>query len=287
MGWKVCCFNSSFRDNFVKIAVTGASGFIGTYVLNELNKRDVEIIAISRADRNNSSPKLKNVQWIKFDISNPPKDCFKVIGKPDSLINLAWGGLPNYDSNHHIDEELPSQYNFLSSLIYEGLDSLINVGTCFEYGMQSGALSANDRTSPDNQYAIAKDTLHNRIREFTKLYPIKFIWARLFYIYGIGQAEGSLYPSLRSAIERGDKIFKMSGGKQIRDFLPVEEVATALVDLVFNKEAKDIVNICSGKPISVRELVEQWMKENNWKIELALGEYPYPDYEPHAFWGLK
>ena len=33
--------------------------------------------------------------------------------------------------------------------------------------------------------------------------------------------------------------------------------------------------------------LEQWMKENDWKIELALGEYEYPDYEPHAFWGVK
>ena len=45
------------------------------------------------------------------------------------------------------------------------------------------------------------------------------------------------------------------------------------------------VNICSGKPISVRRLVEQWLDENNYKIELNLGHYPYPDYEPMAFWG--
>ena len=271
----------------MKVVVTGASGFIGTYVLTELNKKDVEIIAISRTQKNNTLLKLQNVNWINLDIAKPPKDCFNFIGRPDCLINLAWDGLPNYRSDHHINKELPSQYNFLSNLIYDGLDSLISVGTCFEYGMQSGELSVNHSTNPDNEYAIAKDTLHNKIRELSKLYPIKFIWARLFYIYGVGQAENSLYPSLRRAIERGDKTFKMSSGMQVRDFLPVEEVASAIVDLVFNKEVEEVVNICSGKPISVIELVEKWLKENDWEIELALGEYKYPDYEPYAFWGLK
>ncbi|MEE8617691.1 MAG: hypothetical protein V3S86_00280 [Nitrosomonadaceae bacterium] len=44
-------------------------------------------------------------------------------------------------------------------------------------------------------------------------------------------------------------------------------------------------NIYSGEPVSVRKLVERWLHENNWKIELNLGHYPYPDYEPMAFWG--
>ena len=41
----------------------------------------------------------------------------------------------------------------------------------------------------------------------------------------------------------------------------------------------------SGKPISVRKLVEGWINENHWNINLNLGHYPYPDYEPLAFWG--
>ena len=47
------------------------------------------------------------------------------------------------------------------------------------------------------------------------------------------------------------------------------------------------MNICSGAPISIRRLVEEWIKNNNWDIELNLGYYPYPDYEPMSFWGDK
>jgi nucleoside-diphosphate-sugar epimerase len=46
-----------------------------------------------------------------------------------------------------------------------------------------------------------------------------------------------------------------------------------------------IVNVCSGRPISVRRLVEDWILEHGWRIRPDYGRYPYPDYEPIAFWG--
>ncbi len=77
----------------------------------------------------------------------------------------------------------------------------------------------------------------------------------------------------------------MSGGEQLRDYLPVTDVAKYIVSLAL--QGKDIgnVNICSGKPVSVLKLVEDLIVENDWRIKLNLGHYPYPDYEPMAFWG--
>jgi dTDP-6-deoxy-L-talose 4-dehydrogenase (NAD+) len=77
----------------------------------------------------------------------------------------------------------------------------------------------------------------------------------------------------------------MSGGEQLRDYLPVREVARRLVRLALTPRDLGPVNVCSGTPISVRRLVEGWIKEHGWKIELKLGALPYPDYEPMAFWG--
>jgi len=72
---------------------------------------------------------------------------------------------------------------------------------------------------------------------------------------------------------------------ELRDHLPITDVAKCLVSLAMGNRDNGIVNICSGKPISVRKLAEGWIKENGWSIELNLGHYPYPDYEPMAFWG--
>ena len=104
-------------------------------------------------------------------------------------------------------------------------------------------------------------------------------------MYGEGQNPNSLLPLLDKAIDRGDAVFNMSGGEQLRDYLPVTGVTERLVRLMEHPELSGIVNICNGVPISVRHLVENRIDERGANIKINLGHYPYPDYEPMAFWG--
>ena len=268
----------------MKIAVTGASGFIGRHVLAELNLYSAEIVAVTRNICANK-PILNRGRWVTMDIHHPPANAFEVLECPDILIHLAWQGLPHYKSLHHFDDELPYQYAFLKQLIEQGLPSVLVSGTCFEYGMQSGALSEDFETKPVNPYGFAKDTLRKQLQFFQDTSPFNLTWTRLFYLYGESQPATSLFPQLKKAAEQGLSEFNMSGGEQLRDYLPVTEVARKLLMLAFKQENYGLVNLCSGKPIAVRSLVEKWIKENNWNIELNLGYYPYPDYEPMAFWG--
>ena len=71
----------------------------------------------------------------------------------------------------------------------------------------------------------------------------------------------------------------------MRDYLPVTEVAKQLVRIAVSENDLGIVNVCSGVPVSVRHLVEGWIRDNNWNIKLNLGYFPYADYEPLEFWG--
>jgi dTDP-6-deoxy-L-talose 4-dehydrogenase (NAD+) len=87
-----------------------------------------------------------------------------------------------------------------------------------------------------------------------------------------------LLAQLDSAIYNRKSVFNISGGGQPRDYLPI-----AL--LIEHTECCGIFNCCSGKPISVRRLVEQRITEKGAKIAVNLGYYPYADYEPMAFWG--
>ncbi|HNY27449.1 MAG TPA: NAD(P)-dependent oxidoreductase [Candidatus Sumerlaeota bacterium] len=270
----------------MKIAVTGACGFIGRHVLADLKKHAVEVVAMLQnpAQLDLIGPGIKGVV---IDIETPPSNAFELLGAPDVLIHLAWGGLPNYNSLHHMEEELPNQYRFLSGLVRSGLASLVVAGTCFEYGMLSGPLCEALITQPNNPYGYAKDALRRQLEFLRNCTPFAFTWARLFYPYGDGQSEKSLLPQLKKAVQRGDSFFNMSGGEQLRDFIPVTDVATMLVTLALHRTDIGIVNICSGKPISVRTLVEGWIREYGWSIQLNLGYYPYPDYEPMAFWGCR
>jgi dTDP-6-deoxy-L-talose 4-dehydrogenase (NAD+) len=115
--------------------------------------------------------------------------------------------------------------------------------------------------------------------------PFELTWTRLFYMFGTGQSPSSLYAQFQKASARGDKSFAMSKGEQLRDFLPVEQMAAHLVNLTLKRSGQGVVNICSGKPTSVRSLVEGWISSREINMTLDLGKYPYPTHEPLAFWG--
>jgi nucleoside-diphosphate-sugar epimerase len=268
----------------MKVAVTGATGFIGRHVLSELVRHPVDVVAVVRRVSPTNAIR-SGIDTVQVDVDSPPEDAFGLMGTPDVLIHLAWGGLPNYRSLHHFEHELPSQYRFLSGLVRSGLSGLVVAGTCLEYGMQCGQLSEAKGAYPDNPYGFAKDALRRQLEYLRKSQPFALTWTRLFYLYGDGQTDSSLLPQLKLAVEQGHRVFNMSGGEQLRDYLSVIDVAKLLVILALNKADIGVLNLCSGKPISVRKLVEEWIEGNGWQIRLNLGHYAYPDYEPLAFWG--
>jgi nucleoside-diphosphate-sugar epimerase len=270
----------------MKVAVTGASGFLGAHVLQALRERaGLQLVTAGRGPL--PVERLQaGARHVCFDLGTvEPAQAFEQLGQPDVLIHLAWSGLPNYKSSHHLEQQLPQQYAFLSGLVRAGLRSLTCTGTCFEYGMQSGQLSEQMPTKPSNPYGLAKDTLHRQLELLCSEQPFALNWARLFYMYGEGQPAGSLYSQFKAAGARGEVSFGMSGGEQLRDFLPVQRVAELLVALALDAPGSGTVNVCSGRPISVRSLVEAWRGAYGWEMALDLGRHPYPDYEPMEFWG--
>jgi nucleoside-diphosphate-sugar epimerase len=267
----------------VKIAVSGATGFVGRHVLSALAGRsDADITALVR--RPTDVLPVGVVQAV-VDVTDAAADVFERAGRPDLLIHLAWGGLPNYRALHHFEDELPAHYQFLKNMVMGGLQSIVVTGTCYEYGMVDGELREDILSVPANPYAYAKAVLLKQLRFLKAERPFALTWARLFYMWGRGQASTSLYPLLQAAISRGDDRFPMSAGEQLRDYLPVERVAELLVELALRAPDAGVVNISSGTPISVRSLVERWIAERGSAIVPERGSYPYPDYEPMAFWG--
>jgi dTDP-6-deoxy-L-talose 4-dehydrogenase (NAD+) len=138
---------------------------------------------------------------------------------------------------------------------------------------------------PANPYGAAKDALRRALESLSETTPFDLRWLRLFYLYGPGQSPNSLYSQFQAAVARGDRRFDMSGGRQLRDFMQAADAAEAVVAATLAPATPGILNICSGAPTSVRDLVERWRAELGADIELNLGALGYPAYEPFEFWG--
>jgi dTDP-6-deoxy-L-talose 4-dehydrogenase (NAD+) len=271
----------------MRVLITGATGFIGNHIVNYFLKNyDFEVVATARdKDRARSFEWFDRVEFIPFDISKSDLESYKLFGKVDILIHLSWSGLPNYKDMFHIERNLYENYNFIKSMILGGVKNINVIGTCFEYGMKSGSLSEDLECKPSNPYGLAKDTLNRFLVELSKKESFGLKWIRLFYMYGDGQSKNSIISQLERAVRDGEKVFNMSGGEQLRDYLIVEKIAEYIVKISIQTKTFGNINCCSGEPISIRKFIENYIIDNNLDIELNLGYYPYPDYEPMAFWG--
>lgn len=271
-----------------RVLVTGATGFIGKHVMTSLVQKGVSVTASSTQSAQNTMQAWKgDVNFVQYDLTSYDDaiDYFQFFGKPDILIHLAWSGLSDFKDRKHIEEILPMHFCFLENMVRNGLQDLLVTGTCLEYGLKEGALTEDMSAEPVIAYAIAKDLLQQRLTDLQLQYRFTCKWVRLFYMFGKGQNPKSLLSQLQLALDKGEEVFNMSKGDQSRDYLPVKSVAEYIVRIALQTEVTGIINCCSGRPTTVINLVEEYLKRKNKTIKLNTGYYNYPDYEPMHFWG--
>lgn len=281
--------NSKNWENYgwrMRVLITGATGFVGRHVVNRLLASGHTITATARNEYfARAQPWFEHVEFIAHDLQRAAWHWEKS-ALPDVLIHLSWPGLPNYRDFFHIGKNLPADLHFLEAAVNAGVPHLIVAGTCLEYGMQNGPLEEEMETRPFTAYGFAKDALRKSLEILQQRSPFTLQWLRLFYMYGEGQNANSLLSQLDRALGEGRRSFEMSVGDQLRDYSSVETIARCFDWAATHPDMRGVVNCCSGKPISVLDLVNQHLEQCNGNIDLVRGHYPYPDYEPMAFWGV-
>lgn len=265
----------------MKILVTGANGYIGRHVVCELLDQGHEVTAcdvrLTEVD--------KRATLLEYNIlSGSYLNVYDELGSPDVCLHMAWrDGFVHNSSNHMGD--LSNHYKFICSLIDGGLKQLAVMGTMHEVGYYEGAIDEDTPCYPISSYGIAKDALRSSIQLYTKSHGCILQWVRAYYIVGDDLKSNSIFAKIRSAVLEGKTSFPFTSGKNKYDFIEIGELALQISAVITQKDVSGIINCCSGKPISLGERVEAFLKENNLDISLEYGVFPDRDYDSPCVYG--
>jgi nucleoside-diphosphate-sugar epimerase len=127
-------------------------------------------------------------------------------------------------------------------------------------------------------YGVSKHALHLMLEAISKESALSSAWGRIFYLYGPHEHPDRLVPSVVCSLLRGE-LARSTEGEQLRDYLHVEDVADALVTLLLS-DVRGAVNIASGFPIAVRDIILRIADILDRKDLIRLGALPTRAGEP-------
>jgi nucleoside-diphosphate-sugar epimerase len=264
-----------------QVLLTGATGFIGRQALLPLIARGFDVHCTYRTKKPDIISDEKNVTWHKIDLLNR-NDIEKLFDSvsPTYLLHLAWDVTPgSYLESTNNFNWLVSSLHLLHEFAESGGRRAVCAGTCFEYDLRYGYCTENvTPTVPSTYYGSCKHQLQSIGEKYADKTGFSFAWGRIFYPYGPDEYPTRLVPSVIKSLLNGE-IAQCTHGNQIRDFLHVADVADAFVTLL-DSEVKGNVNIGSGKPVSIKELVLQIGKNLGKENDIRLGALPARENEP-------
>ena len=230
------------------VLVTGASGFVGRSVLPLLVARGHEVHAVAR----NAPSGGQEVEWHTVDLlERGEADALLERVQPETLLHLAWQTSPGefWTSLDNLNW-VATSLDLIQSFAAAGGRRVVVAGTCAEYDLSYGFCS-EDRTPlrPSTIYGAAKHAFQIMLLRAAENLGIEVAWGRLFFLYGPGEPPGKFVASVVTSLLRG-QVVPCTHGRQVRDYLHVADVASALVHLL-DGEFTGPVNIASGTPVSL------------------------------------
>ena len=272
-----------------RVLLTGATGFVGRQILAALDAAGVRVRTVVRTG---SESRLQSGGAVEDSVITP--DVFaepvawwaEACAGVDTVIHAAWYAEPGkYLTSAKNLECLEGTLRLARGCVASGVRRFLGVGTCFEYDLSGGYLSADTPLRPITPYAGAKAAAFQALSQALPSQGVSFVWCRLFYLYGDGEDPRRLVAYVCARLAAGLPV-ELTSGNQVRDFLDVREAGRMIAEVALGK-AEGGLNVCSGEPLTVRDLVERIADEMGRRDLLRFGARPDNLVDPPFVVGVK
>jgi nucleoside-diphosphate-sugar epimerase len=246
----------------MKTLLTGATGFLGRNFIKQYGANSQTYILVRQPQSS-----ISDTETMVGDINS--LDSLKAIKKErfDQVINFAWEGLPNLTPENNA-KNLQAQLRFLGTLS-ESDCRIINIGSCLEYGNQTGKMSEAHTSTEVSDFGLTKST----IREFLETQDANFAWIRVFYAYGPYQHSSSLLNYIYNGFKNGEKP-EIRNPLLAHDFVSSRSVARIIQEVSNNIKLHGIFNAGSGNLTSVGHMANELARQMNVPFRYEEAENP-------------
>lgn len=250
----------------MKIAVSGGSGFVGSHLVPALVSRGHKVRLLMRTEANPSD----GVSHIVGSISSKSV-ITRFLEGSDIIINLIGRFDPPFEEQ--IESNVIAPLELFSNAGRMGIKRVIHISAAAVYGDSAikKIPTENDPTDPTTSYSLSK-VLGEEVLEFCKVtYGILPVILRPTNIYGPDSRVGVLQSMKRSSLEDG--MISITGdGEQVRDFIHVEDLVSAIVSIVEKPMVNPLYNVASGEAMTLNDLARIFISSVKKPIHIKYTE---------------